>query len=94
MRFSLAIFAAAANAATLEINSFNEAISNANETGAPSDTEKWEDLLELLADDGSAALTNSGGYLYWTPGMARWGLDSIIGCIELFSDPSNPGGLA
>ena len=51
MRFSLAILAAAANAATLELDSFNEAISYATETEAPSDTEKWEELLELLSDD-------------------------------------------
>ena len=95
MRFSLAILAAAANAATLELNSFNEAISSATETGAPSDTEKWEELLKLLSDDAQAAYEKAWDLLlnHKTPDMERSVMDRTIGCIELFSDPSNQGGL-
>ena len=50
MRISLVIFAAAANAAIINLDTFNEAISNANETKAPSDTEKWEELFVDLFD--------------------------------------------
>ena len=50
MRISLAILAAAAaaNAAVLELDSFNEAILNANETHAATETKKWEELAKRL----------------------------------------------
>ena len=50
MRISLAILAAAANAAILDLNTGNEATLNANEAEGASETEKWEVLLEHLFD--------------------------------------------
>ena len=56
MRISLAILAAAANAAILDLNTGNEAILNANEAEGASETEKWESLLEHLFDAFQKAL--------------------------------------
>ena len=46
MRISLAILAAATNAAILDLNAVNEPVLNANEAEVASETEKWEVLLE------------------------------------------------
>ena len=56
MRISLAILAAAANAAILDLNAVNEATLNANEAEGASETEKWEGLLEHLFDAFQKAL--------------------------------------
>ena len=48
MRITVAILAAAADAAFLELNSFNKAILNANATEAATETEKWEELVDKL----------------------------------------------
>ena len=90
MRISLAILAAAANAAILDLNAVNEAILYANEAEVASETEKWEALLEHLFDEFQLAKNVVENHIRQTgdeEGYVSF-MNYAVTCVELFSDPS------
>ena len=100
MRFSLAIVAAAANAAVLELDSysqavlelgsFNEAISSANAAEAATETEKWEALVEALYDPFQTAKQNVMRIIGTdaSHGTKKKAIEFAMDAADYFSDPS------
>ena len=90
MRITLAILAAAADAAFLELNSFNKAILNANETESTTETEKWEELVDKLYDPFQIVAEKLKPFLQeleTTPGKLV--INYAFACTERLSEPSD-----